>query len=62
MMCWYQRHHGATCGGLEGGPGAAEREAGLVLKGENCFFGVEEVGFIGHQVSAEGIQPERWRI
>jgi len=33
------------------------REAGLVLNGEKCEFGVQEVDFLGHHVTYEGILP-----
>jgi hypothetical protein len=33
------------------------REVGLVLNTETCVYGVEEVDFIGHHASAEGIWP-----
>ncbi|MGH0129906.1 UNVERIFIED_CONTAM: hypothetical protein FKN15_018760 [Acipenser sinensis] len=34
------------------------REAGLKLKSEKCQFFRDSVVFLGHQVSAEGIQPD----
>lgn len=34
------------------------REAGLRLHPDKCTLGAKQVGFLGHQVSAEGIRPD----
>lgn len=36
----------------------AIRSAGLSLKPEKCHFGYEELKFLGHVVSCEGISPD----
>jgi hypothetical protein len=36
--------------------------AGLVINGEKCVFGIEEVEFLGHHVNATGVAPIASRI
>jgi hypothetical protein len=33
------------------------QEAGLVINREKCVFGVKQVEFLGHQLSAAGVSP-----
>jgi cleavage and polyadenylation specificity factor subunit 1 len=35
----------------------ALQEAGLVINGEKCLYAVQELDFLGHRVSPEGIRP-----
>jgi hypothetical protein len=39
------------------------RDHGLVINGEKCEFGVQELDFLGHRVSAPASPPcaRRWR-
>jgi hypothetical protein len=36
--------------------------AGLVINREKCVFGVAEVDFMGHHVSADGVSPITSRV
>ena len=38
------------------------REAGLSLKGSKCQFGLSEVNYLGHVVTADGIKPDPAKV
>jgi Reverse transcriptase (RNA-dependent DNA polymerase) len=38
------------------------QQHGLVLNGEKCQFGVTELDYLGHHVTASGIQPMACRV
>jgi len=38
------------------------REAGLVVNGEKCVFGIAELDFLGHHLSAAGLAPLSHRV
>ena len=40
----------------------ALKKFGLVLNTSKCEFGVREIEFLGHQVSAQGIRPTRGKV
>jgi cleavage and polyadenylation specificity factor subunit 1 len=38
------------------------RDFGLVINGEKCEFGAEDLDFLGHRVSAEGVAPLKKKV
>ena len=40
----------------------AVRKSGLKLNKSKCFFNVQEVTFLGHKISAEGLSPDPSKV
>jgi hypothetical protein len=38
------------------------RDHGLVINGEKCEFGTQELDFLGHRVSTAGVAPLRKKV